>query len=44
MFDVSGTDKEVLEKFNYAKLEDIKIKYYMKIVNEFRKLKKGGEV
>ena len=43
MFDVSGKDKEVLAKFNYTKLEDIKIKDYMKIVNEFRKIK-GGEV
>lgn len=43
MFDISGTDKEVLTKFGYKKIEDIKIKDYMKIVNEFRKIK-GGEV
>lgn len=43
MFDVSGKDKEVLEKFGYKKLEEIQIKNYMKIVNEFRKIK-GGEV
>jgi hypothetical protein len=43
MFDVSGVDKEVLSKFGYEKIADIKIKDYMKIVNEFRKVK-GGEV
>lgn len=43
LFDVSGKDKEVLEKFGYKKLEEIQIKNYMKIVNEFRKVK-GGEV
>lgn len=43
MFDVSGKDKEVLEKFGYKNIEEIQIKNYMKIVNEFRKIK-GGEV
>jgi hypothetical protein len=43
MFDVSGKDKEVLAKFNYKAVKDIKIKDYMSIVNEFRKIK-GGEV
>ena len=43
MFDVNGVDKEVLEKFGYKKIEEIQIKNYMKIVNEFRKIK-GGEV
>ena len=39
MYDVSGIDKEVLEKFGYKEIKDIKIKDYMPIVNEFRKIK-----
>ena len=37
MFDVSGADKEVLAKYGYEKVEDIKMKDYTKIVNEFKK-------
>ncbi len=43
MFNVNGTDKEVLEKHGYNKVEDIKMGDYMDIVNEFRKLK-GDEL
>lgn len=39
MYDVNGIDKEVLKKFGYSKIEDIKLKDYMYIVNEFRKIK-----
>ena len=39
MFDVNGTDKEVLSKYGYEKIEDIKMKDYMNIVNEFRNIK-----
>lgn len=37
MLDVNGTDKEVLAKYGYEKVEDIKMKDYTKIVNEFKK-------
>lgn len=40
MFDVNGTDKEVLEKFGYKDISEIKIKDYMNIVQEFQKLVK----
>jgi len=43
MFDAVGVDKEVLEKFGYKKIEEIKMKDYMDIVNEFRKIK-GDEI
>lgn len=36
MLDVNGTDKEILAKYGYKKLEEIKIKDYMKIANEFK--------
>lgn len=38
MLDVNGTDKEILKKYGYEKVEDIKMKDYTKIVNEFKKL------
>ena len=38
MFDVSGKDKEIIEKYGYEKIEDIKIKDYMNIVEEFKKV------
>ena len=36
LLDVNGTDKEVLQKYGYTKIEDIKMKDYTKIVNEFK--------
>lgn len=39
MYDVNGIDKEILAKFGYTKVADIKLKDYMPIVNEFRKIK-----
>lgn len=39
MLDVNGTDKEVLEKYGYKEISEIKMKDYMNIVNEFKKLK-----
>lgn len=39
MYDVNGIDKEILTKFGYTKVADIKLKDYMPIVNEFRKIK-----
>lgn len=43
MFDVNGTDKEVLSKYGYKEPKEIKMKDYMFIINEFRKLK-GDEI
>lgn len=43
MFDVSGKDREVLNKYGYEKVEDIMQSKYMDIVNEFRKIK-GDEI
>ena len=39
MFDVSGKDVEILEKFGYKNINEIKIKDYKHIVDEFLKLK-----
>lgn len=39
MLDVNGTDKEILQKYGYKEVEDIKIKDYANIVQEFKKLK-----
>lgn len=39
MLDVSGDDIKVLEKYGYKEVKDIKIKDYMKIVNDFRNIK-----
>ena len=39
MLDVSGLDKKILLKYGYTHIEDIKIKDYMKIVNEFKDIK-----
>lgn len=39
MYDVNGIDKEVLNKFGYKEIKEIKLKDYMLIVNEFRKIK-----
>lgn len=36
MLDVNGTDKEILAKYGYTELKEIKIKDYMKIVNELK--------
>lgn len=36
MLDVNGTDKEILAKYGYKELKEIKVKDYMKIVNELR--------
>lgn len=41
MLDINGTDKEVLSKFGYKDITEIKIKDYMKIVQEFQKLVKN---
>ena len=43
MFDVSGKDLEILNKYGYEKVEDIMQSKYMDIVNEFRKIK-GDEI
>jgi hypothetical protein len=40
MLDVNGTDKEVLAKYGYKEIKEIKMKDYMKIVEEFKKIKK----
>ena len=40
MFDVSGKDKEILNKYGYEKVEDIKtMSDYNKIIKEFKELK-----
>lgn len=36
MLDVSGTDKDILKKYGYNDISEIKLKDYMKIVEEFR--------
>lgn len=41
MLDVNGIDREVLSKFGYKDIADIKIKDYMKIVQEFQKIVKN---
>ena len=43
MFDVNGTDKEILAKYGYKELKEIKMKDYMKIIDEFRNIK-GDEI
>ena len=43
MFDVNGTDKEILAKYGYKELKEIKMKDYMNIVNDFRNIK-GDEL
>ena len=43
MFDVNGTDKEILAKYGYKELKEIKMKDYMNIINDFRNIK-GDEV
>ena len=39
MLDVNGTDKEIFAKYGYKEITEIKLKDYMNIVNEFRKIK-----
>ena len=39
MLDVNDIDKEVLSKYGYKDVKEIKMKDYMFIVNEFKKLK-----
>ena len=39
MLDISGTDKEVLEKYGYKEITEIKIKDYANIINDFKKVK-----
>lgn len=39
MLDVNGTADEIIKKYGYNKIEEIKIKDYMAIVDEFRKIK-----
>lgn len=39
MLDISGLDKEILKQYGYNEVEEIKIKDYGKIVNEFKKVK-----
>jgi hypothetical protein len=39
MLDINGTDKEILQKYGYKEVEQIKIKDYGNIVNEFKKIK-----
>lgn len=43
LFDVSGLDKEILKQYGYKEIKEIKIKDYMNIINEFRKIK-GDEI
>ena len=39
MLDVSGTDKEILQKYGYKEISEIKLKDYGNIINEFKKIK-----
>ena len=39
MFDVNGIDKEVLQKYGYKEIKEIKVKDFYNIVNEFKKIK-----
>ena len=39
LLDVNGIDKEILSKYGYVEIKDIKIKDYGNIVNEFKKIK-----
>lgn len=39
MLDINGTDKEIIKKFGYKEIEEIKVKDYSKIVQEFKKIK-----
>jgi len=39
MLDINGTDKDILAKYGYKEIKDIKMKDYMSIVDEFRKIK-----
>lgn len=41
MLDVSGKDKEILNKYGYKEVSEIKLKDYMNIVNDFRKITEG---
>lgn len=43
MLDVNGTSNEILKKYGYISIADIKMKDYMKIIDEFRKIK-GDEI
>ena len=43
MLDVNGTADEVLKKYGYKEIKDIKVKDIMKIIDEFRKIV-GGEI
>lgn len=36
MLDINGTDKEILQKYGYTELNQIKIKDYMNIVNDLK--------
>lgn len=39
MMDVSGKDKEILNKYGYKNIKDIKLKDYPKIIEDFKKEK-----
>jgi hypothetical protein len=39
MYDVNGIDKEILDKYGYKELKEIKMKDYMKIVEDFKNIK-----
>ena len=39
MLDINGTDKDILQKYGYKEVEEIKIKDYSSIINEFKKIK-----
>lgn len=39
MMDVSGKDKEILDKYGYKNIKDIKLKDYPKIIEDFKKEK-----
>lgn len=39
MMDVSGKDKEILNKYGYENIKDIKLKDYPKIIEDFKKEK-----
>lgn len=43
MLDVNGTSDEILKKYGYISIADIKMKDYMKIIDEFRKITGGKE-
>ena len=42
MMDINGTDKEILNKFGYKDITEIKVKDYANIIAEFKKIQGSG--